>query len=139
MANDTRDQPWWGKKHKFWGGETFTAKDDAGLDKPRLGINDGDRFRVEKKAARRTLTPDYANNEGSLMDAQNQKNALNMEKVNPIKFVRAYSMMGTVRNPVTNVREPKELFLVERANGSVAITDDLDPKGGDDGTISVER
>ena len=135
MALD--DRPWWGKKHTLFGGETFTAEPEDGLDKPLLGIVIGDRFRVEKNGVNITLTP-HSSNEGTLRDAAtNAMRPINLEKVTAPAYERAYAMHVAVE--IDDQRVLKTLYLVERPNGSVAITEVTNGIGSDDSTCNVER
>ena len=135
------DRPWWDIKDTIWGGETFTADDDEG-DKPKIGIKNGDKFRVEKKGLSRTLSL-HTHNQGTLRNAQGNWNALKLDEAESEHYLRAYSMSASVElvNQETGQlqRVPLTLYLVERANGSVALTSVLNPVGGDDSTANVER
>jgi len=123
-----------GRKDSIWGGETITCTED----KPFLGVRSGDRFRVEKgPAAKLTLIPD-PDNLGTWKDSHDASNPVKISpnRTTPTSFMRAYSMMVTI----TQGTQPTQLFLVEKAGGSMAISAvAVEPPEHDHDIASVER
>jgi|SRR5688572_6781727 hypothetical protein len=126
-----KDRPWWGNGHTLWGGETFKSKHTRAL----LGIKAGDWFRIEQHSNNNITLIPHPENSGTWKDSHSNSNPIQLTELTGTPNERAYSMM--VR--ITTGSQPKLLFFIERMNGSVAITDDVDDPGTDGGTASVER
>jgi len=129
MAQD--DKPWWSKNHTLWGGETFRSSQT----KPSLGIVTGDRFRVEKGSSNKITLIPHPNNQGTWKDSHSKSNPVKLTVFQGTPNEKAYSMMVTVSAGST----PVELFLIERPNGTIAITNNANNPGQNGGTASVER
>jgi hypothetical protein len=124
-------QEWWGKGDALWGGETFTATKRN----RELKIAKGDKFRIEKGRNNTiTLVPSIDNN-GTWKDSHSKKRPIKLKRFPGTRNRRAYSMM--VR--VAAGSQPMLLFLIERVNGSVAITNNAKNPDQNGGTASVER
>ena len=129
MAND--DRPWWSKNHTLWGGETFKSA----VDRPRLGIKEGDRFRIEKGSNKKITLIPHPHNVGTWKDTHDKSNPIKLTTFSGTNNERAFSMMVTTAAGGT----PTKLFLIERQNGTVAITENADDPGENGGTAAVER
>ena len=122
----------WGKNDPLWGGETFTSRENRST----LGIKKGDQFRIEKGTKNAiTLIPN-PKNAGSWNDSHSKTRPIKLTKVaDPAPNRRAFSMMVKT----TADSAAKELFLVERMGGSIAIKEKLKGPGHDDNSCSVEN
>ena len=131
MATEKKDRPWWSKNHTLWGGETFHSKKS----KSKLGIKSGDVFRIEKDLAGNiTLIPHPAN-EGTWNESHSETSPIILTDFPITDYERAYSMMVKI----TKNAAPKQLYLVERFNGTIFFTEDADDPGQNGGTAAVER
>jgi len=126
---DKPDNPWWTKGDTLWGGETFEATKES----TTIGVKVGDRFRVEKKPTAIYLIPDPANT-GSWDKSQNKDHPIKLTRVPRKRNKRAFSMTVKFQGGRTQT-----LFVVERENRSVAITDNVDNPEQNGGTASVRR
>jgi hypothetical protein len=126
------DRPWWGNSDTLWGGETFASTQT----KARLGVRSGDQFRIEKSPKAVRLIP-HPKNGGTWKNSHSKTAPVVMTRarVKRKRHERAFSMMVKI----TQGSAPTELFLIERKNGTIAITDDLSDPGTGGGTASVER
>jgi hypothetical protein len=126
------DRPWWGKGHTLWGGETFKSKQTKG----KLGVENGDLFRIEQDSAGvHTLIP-HPQNKGTWKDTHDAANPIVLNDFPFPPFEKSFSMMVSI----TKDSAPKELFLFETVDeGAIAITDDIRDPGQDGSTASVER
>jgi hypothetical protein len=126
-----KDRPWWSKNHTLWGGETFASTQS----KPRLGIRSGDKFRVEKGLKNNITLIPHPDNDGTWKDSHSKSNPIRLTAVPGTKNERAFSMMVKISSGAAST----ELFLIERKNGTIAITEDVTDPGASGGTASVER
>jgi len=124
-----KDNPWWGIGDSLWGGETFASTQT----KPLIGVAAGDKFRIEKGPKNKTLVP-HPKNTGTWKDSHNKKRPILLTQIRGTRNLRAFSMMVKI----TKNAKPTLLFLVERKNRTIAITNIKDPGAGG-GTASVER
>jgi hypothetical protein len=127
MANSN----FFGRKDSLWGGETLTSREDNS----ELGVKTDDVFRLEKgPKSKLTLIP-HPQNSGTWKNSHSKSNPVKLKSFRPTDFERAFSMMVTI-----NVgAQPKKLFLIERANGSIAIAESARGPGHEGGTAAVER
>jgi len=126
------DKPWWARNDSLWGGETFTSTET----KPRLGIVSGDKFRVEKGPRNKTLIP-HPQNEGTWKDSHSKRKPIVLTQIRGTRYARVFSMMVKITKKPNST--PELLFLIERKNGTIAITDNFRDPGASGGTASVER
>ena len=120
-----------GRKDSLWGGETLTSTETN----DELGVQDTDRFRVEKGPKNKlTLIPHPANL-GTWKEAHSKTNPIKLKRFRPTDFERAFSMIVTI----TAGAEPRKLFLIERENGTIAIAESATDPGQEGGTAAVER
>lgn len=124
-----KDKPWWGLNDSLWGGETF----DSTQTKAGLGIVAGDRFRVEK--GRRTTLIPHPQNAGTWKQSHSKRKPILLTRYRARRIARAFKMMVKV----TKNSKPKPMLLIERKNGTIAITDNFNNPGAGGGTASVER
>jgi hypothetical protein len=131
MANPKKDAPWWTNKNELWGGETFTAKDDA----TDIEIVVGDKYRVEVGSNNKPYLIPHVDNVGKWKDTHSKTNTVKMTSVTDPRYLKTYRMMVHI----TATSGPKELFFILQINGVTCITDDIDDPGSDDGCATIER
>jgi hypothetical protein len=127
MANNS----FFGRKDSLWGGETLTSTETN----DELGVETNDRFRIEKGPNNKlTLIPHPANL-GTWKETHSKTNPIKLKKFRPTDFERAFAMMVTIKAGA----QPMKLFLIERENGTIAVSDSAKDPGSNGGTAAVER
>ena len=130
MAKTKKDNPWWGNADTLWGGETFAIQQSNRT----LGVKKGDLFRIERRGRAINLIP-HPKNDGLWKNAHSKKNPIKLNSVGPRRNRRAFSMLVKF----VPSAPPRQLFLVERRNRTIAIKDSLKDPGSDGGLASVRR
>jgi len=125
-----KDKPWWGIGDSLWGGETFESKET----KPLIGVVAGDKFRVEKGPKNTTLVP-HPKNTGTWKDSHSKRKPIVLSGRVRTRNLRAFKIMVKI----TKGSNPTPLFLIERKNRTIALSDDVNDPGSSGGTASVER
>jgi hypothetical protein len=134
-----RQKKFWGRKDSMWGGETLTCIEVKPQDSVKLGVELKDKFRLEQGPGKSvTLIPD-PDNRGTWKESHDKLKPVkvNPEKHRPTTFRRAHSMMVKIKKNAA----AKQLFLIERENGTFAISSSAVHKEGelDHASAGVER
>lgn len=109
-----------GRRDSLWGGETLKVSGIGRRASNRLGIKRNDQFRIERGPKQMfTLIPD-PKNKGTWKESHDKSNPVKVSprKHTPTRFKRAYPMTVTIKKNA----EPRRLFLIELANGGIAIS-----------------